>query len=59
MAIFILFAPDFNFELEFKKKILSSNQFQINSKDTCIHVFDQSKLCLDDPYSSQTELTVL
>ena len=31
MAIFILFAPGFNFELEFKK-ILSSNQFQINSK---------------------------
>ena len=47
MAIFILFAPGFNFELElltqFKKKILSSNQFQINSKH--IHVFDQSKLC--------------
>ena len=42
MAIFILFAPGFNFELEFKK-ILSSNQFQINSKH--IHVFDQSKLC--------------
>ena len=43
MAIFILFAPGFNFELEFENKILSSNQFQINSKH--IHVFDQSKLC--------------
>ena len=42
MAIFIIFAPGFNFELEFKK-ILSSNQFQINSKH--IHAFDQSKLC--------------
>ena len=42
MAIFILFAPGFNFELELKKKS-SSNQFQISSK--YIHVFDQSKLC--------------
>ena len=45
MAIFILFALGFNFELELKK-ILSSNQFQINSKHIHdIHVFDQSKLC--------------
>ena len=43
MAIFILFSLGFNLELEFLKKNLISNQFQINSKH--IHVFDQSKLC--------------
>ena len=38
-----LFAPGFNFELKFEKKILSYNQFQINSNH--IHDSDQSKLC--------------
>ena len=33
----------FNFELKFATKILSPNQFRINSKH--IHVSDQSKLC--------------
>ena len=41
--IFLLFAPGFNFELKLKKKILSSNQFQINSNH--IDDSDQSKLC--------------
>ena len=42
MAIYILFAAGFNFELEFKKKILSSNQLQINSLNIYMFLINQS-----------------
>ena len=43
MAIYILFAAGFNFELEFKKNPLI--QPVPNKQFKHIHVFDQSKLC--------------